>query len=155
MAKGLRNEIKQQKPFVSQAEEAYLNLARTAALLDHRMAELLRAHGLTPTQYNVLRILRGAGDTGLCRNDVRERLVAQVPDATRLLDRMMEMGLVSRMRDGEDRRVVTARITPRGMAILAELDRPVDQAHQQSFSSFTPGELTTLIALLEKARSGG
>lgn len=154
MRKGLQKEIEQRKPFVSLAEEAHLNLARTTALLGHRMTELLREHGLTPTQYNVLRILRGAGENGLSRNDVRKRLIAQVPDATRLLDRLMETGLVSRVRDAEDKRVVTARITPRGLELLATLDQPVDQAHQRSFSGFTESELTTLITLLEKARSG-
>jgi DNA-binding MarR family transcriptional regulator len=152
MSNRLRKEIRQEKPFVSRAEEAHLNVARTAAVLEHRMAEVFREHGITSTQYNVLRILRGAGEKGLCRNDVRDRLIAQVPDATRLLDRMMEMGLVVRVRDGEDRRFVTARITERGLALLALLDEPVDEAHRQCFSGFTEAELSTLIKLLEKAR---
>jgi DNA-binding MarR family transcriptional regulator len=154
MGRKLLNEIRQTKPFRSLAEEAHLNLARTAAVLEHRIAEVLREHGITPTQYNVLRILRGAGEKGLCRNDVRDRLVAQVPDATRLLDRMMEMGLVSRVRDAEDKRFVTARITERGMELLATLDRPVDDAHRQTFAHLDDSELRTLITLLEKAREG-
>ena len=153
MGKKLLNEIRQTKPFASLAEEAHLNLARTAALLDHRLGELFREHGITATQYNVLRILRGAGEKGLCRNDVRDRLVSQVPDATRLLDRMMEMGLVSRVRDAEDKRYVTARITDRGLKLLADLDRPVDQAHRHSFEPLDRTELMTLITILEKLRA--
>src|SRR4051794_36664523 len=88
MAPDLRSEIKQTKPFRSLEEEAMLSIQRTAALLEHRMGEVLKAHGITGTQYNVLRILRGAGANGLWRNGVRCRLVAQVTNVTRLLDRM-------------------------------------------------------------------
>src|SRR5215212_5742803 len=95
----LSDEIKQTKPFTSLEHEAVLSLERTAAVLSHAFGELLKPYGVTPTQYNVLRILRGAGSTGLCRHEVRDRMVAQVPDVTRLLDRLEEMGLVERERD--------------------------------------------------------
>src|SRR3954447_21417189 len=102
----LQEEIRQRKPFVSTEEEAMLSIARTAAVLDHTAGEMLKKHGLTVTQYNALRILRGAGAEGLCRNEIRDRLIARVPDATRLLDRLEESGLVTRTREGEDRRFV-------------------------------------------------
>ena len=84
----LQEEIRQTRPFATVEQEASLSIARTAALLEHAVGEALKPYGLTPTQYNALRILRGAGDDGLCRNEVGERMVAIVPDATRLLDRL-------------------------------------------------------------------
>src|SRR4051794_8759267 len=98
MARGLQSELKQTKPFRSLEEEAPLNIARTAAVLEHALAQALKPYDITPTQYNVLRILRGAGRDGLCRNEVGERLVTRVPDVTRLLDRMEEQGLLARER---------------------------------------------------------
>ncbi len=95
-SKTLRDELKMTKPFKSVEEEAILSIARTAALIEHAGAEALKPFNLTITQYNVLRILRGAGDEGLCRNEVGERLVTQVPDVTRLLDRMEAAGLIVR-----------------------------------------------------------
>ena len=110
----LRYEIKQTKPFDDPTQEAYLGVVRTAAELEHSVAELLKPHGITQTQYNVLRILRGAGDDGLSRNQVRDRMIAPVPDATRLLDRLAAVGLIRRARDAADRRFVTTRITEAG-----------------------------------------
>ena len=95
----LASELKQTKPFASPVQEAVLSIKRTAALLELRLAELLRPYGVTPTQYNVLRILRGAGADGLPRCEVQGRLVAPVADTTRLLDRLEKMGLVSRARN--------------------------------------------------------
>src|SRR5688572_27478766 len=115
MASRLYDEIKQTRAFRSRREEAYLNLVRTAAVLGHAFAESLKAYDITGTQYNVLRILRGAGPDGLCRNEVRDRLIAQVPDVTRLLDRMEEAGHVARERDATDRRLVTTTITAAGV----------------------------------------
>src|SRR5437762_13910759 len=125
MTPNLRAEIKQTKPFASLEEEALLNLERTAAVIGHALAERLKPHGITPTQYNVLRILRGAGKAGLCRNEVRDRLVAQVPDVTRLLDRLEHLGLIDRERSTEDRRLVSTRITAAGLALLRSLDDAV------------------------------
>src|SRR5690242_20838864 len=102
MTPSLQNEIKQTKPFASLEQEAMLNIERTAALLGHQLEQALKAFGVTPTQYNVLRILRGAGEHGLCRHEVRDRLIAQVPDVTRLLDRLEEMKLIERERDSVD-----------------------------------------------------
>lgn len=154
MATTLRSDLKQSKPFSSPEQEAFLNLARTAALLEHRFGDLLKEHGITTTQYNVLRILRGAGPDGLTRNEVRERLIAEVPDATRLLDRLMEMDLITRIRNDDDRRCVTARITTQGLELLARLDQPVIDAHREHFAILSWEELATLSRLLEKIRNG-
>jgi DNA-binding MarR family transcriptional regulator len=148
----LKEEIKQTAPFDSVQEEVSLNVLRTAALLEHAIAEGLKPHGLTPTQYNVLRILRGAGEKGLCRNDVGTRMLTPVPDATRLLDRLEDAGLVARHRDAVDRRFVTARITDAGLALLAELDEPVRRMHERLYAHVTRSDLRRLVALLEDAR---
>jgi DNA-binding MarR family transcriptional regulator len=150
----LQTEIKQSKPFGSLQEEAYLSIIRTAAMLSHSFNEALRARGITGTQYNALRVLRGAGPKGLCRNEVRDRLVAQVPDATRLLDRLERMGLIERQRQGDDRRFVTTRITQAGLDILAELDGPVAQLHlEQMDNRVSDAELRTVVTVLERIRS--
>lgn len=130
MASGLGAELKQNKPFSSLQEEAVLSIARTAAVLDHQVSQALKAHALTPSQYNVLRILRGAGAEGLCRNEVGSRLVTQVPDVTRLLDRMEDTGLISRQRGSEDRRYVTTRITRKGLELVNKLDKPMRELQQ-------------------------
>ncbi len=148
----LRDEIKQSKPFHSLEQEAMLSIARTDAILGYSIIEVLKPFDVTPTQYNVLRILRGAGDKGLCREDVRERLISQVPDVTRLLDRLEEAGLVGRARDTVDRRLVTTRITDAGLELLRKLDRPIDEAHEKQLGHMTKTELKTLIGLLAKAR---
>ena len=152
MTPTLKDEIRQTRPFGSLQQEAYLGILRTAAVLEHGVSDLLKDHGITHTQYNVLRILRGAGEKGLCRNAVRDRMVAQVPDATRLLDRMEAMGLIRRERDAEDRRYVTARITDEGRALLATLDEPVARLHRGQFEGLAEKDLQALIRLLEVAR---
>jgi len=151
----LREEIKQSKPFTSLEQEALLSIERTAAVLGHAFAEALRRYDVTPTQYNVLRILRGAGPAGLCRNEVRERLVAQVPDVTRLIDRLEEMGLVARERGAADRRLVTTRITRDGLRLLDRLEGPVEEAHRRLLGHMDERSLRTLIDLLAEARSTG
>ena len=152
MPSRLREEIKQSKPFRSLEQEAMLSIQRTDALLGYSLIEALKPYGVTPTQYNVLRILRGAAPKGLCREDIRERLISQVPDVTRLLDRMEEAGLVDRERDNADRRLVTTRITTEGLRVLAELDRPIAQIHEEQLGHMTKAELRSLIELLAKAR---
>jgi DNA-binding MarR family transcriptional regulator len=154
MARELRDEIKQRKPFSSLEQEALLSIERTAAVLMHAFADSLKPHEITPTQYNVLRILRGAGEAGLCRSEIRERLVAQVPDVTRLLDRMEESGLVERERSDRDRRLVTTRITPEGLKLLRRLDEPVATSHARQLGHLSAAQLRSLIDLLALARSG-
>ena len=111
MCARLQDELKKRDPFRSAEQEAFLNVQRTADALMRDFEKLLKPANLSPTQYNVLRILRGAGANGLCRNEVRDRLVAQVPDVTRLLDRMEDATLVERERSEVDRRLVATRIT--------------------------------------------
>ena len=152
MPRRLRDEIKQTKPFASLEQEALLSIERTAAVLGHALAEAIKSFGVTSTQYNVLRILRGAGERGLCRNEVRERLVAQVPDVTRLLDRLQAMGLVVRERGAADRRLVTTRITREGLRLLERLDAPILEIHRRQLGHVGERNLRTLITLLASAR---
>ncbi|MEZ4417017.1 MAG: MarR family transcriptional regulator [Gemmatimonadota bacterium] len=152
MSTRLRSEIKQSRPFASPAEEAFLNLLRTAAALEHALEEGLKEHGVTGTQYNVLRILRGAGPAGLCRNEVKERMITPVPDATRLLDRLEQAGLVERRRETDDRRFVTARITGRGLDLLDRLELPISRLHERHLGHLSVAELQHLSELLERAR---
>lgn len=149
----LQDELKQVRPWGSVEEEAALNIARTAAVLDHALAQELKPFSITPTQYNVLRILRGAGPDGLCRNEVGERLIRRVPDVTRLLDRMEEMKLIDRRRDDDDRRFVTTYITKKGLAVLDELDERLPVVHRAQLGHLSESRLRALIALLEEARS--
>ena len=152
MSTRLQEEIKQTKPFASLEQEALLSIERTAALLGHGIAEALKPHGVTPTQYNVLRILRGAGPGGLCRYEVGERLVTPVPDVTRLLDRLEQMGLVARARGAADRRHIMSRITPRGLRLLRQLDEPIVEIHRQQLGHLVTASLRRLIDLLAAAR---
>ena len=126
MAGRLQAEIRQRKPFVSTEEETYLNLVRTADAITRKLELLLQPHGLTGTQYNVLRILRGAGDDGATCSAIGERLIAFDPDVTRLLDRLEKARLVQRSRSTVDRRVVMTVITAAGLALLEKLDAPVE-----------------------------
>ena len=145
----LRDEIKQTRPFGSLEQEAYLSLGRTWSLLEHMVTEALKPYGITPTQYNVL---RGAGDKGLCRSEVMERMIARVPDATRLLDRIEATGLIRRERSREDRRFVTTRITEDGLQLLADLDEVIEELHQRQFAGVEPEGLRALIRLLGLVR---
>ena len=149
----LRDEIKQTKPFDDPAQEAYLGVVRTAAELEHSVSELLKPHGITQTQYNVLRILRGAGEAGLNRNQVRDRMIAPVPDATRILDRLDAAGLIVRSREGADRRFVTTRITDEGLHMLDALDAPVLDLHREQFAPLGEAEIRAVIDLLDRVRT--
>src|SRR5438552_16243281 len=122
MSGKLAREIKQTKPFSSAEEEAILNIQRTASLLAQAFAETLKPHGLSETQYNALRILRGAGAAGLACQEIAERMIARDPDITRLLDRLEARKLIGRARSKADRRVVVTRITPEGLRLLSALD---------------------------------
>lgn len=148
----LRDEIKQRKPFKSIYEEAALNIVRTAAMLGADFERVFKPYDLTATQYNVLRILRGANEAGLCRNDVRDRLLTRMPDATRLLDRMEKAGLISRSREQEDRRLVTTRLTKKGRQLVDELDPIVARQHKGRLGHLSDKQLATLNALLTQAR---
>jgi DNA-binding MarR family transcriptional regulator len=153
MTPKLQDEIKQNKPFASVQEELWLNLSRTASALGHSVEQHLRPYGLSPTQYNVLRILRGAGPDGLCQADIGDRLVAQVPDVPRILDRMEKAGWVKRERGTEDRRVVMASLTERGAAVVGELDGPLVQMMAGMFEGMTQEDMQRLNDLLVAARA--
>jgi DNA-binding MarR family transcriptional regulator len=155
MPNTLLDELHQRKPFASLAEEAHLNLSRTEAVLQEGIDRVLKPHGVSATQYNVLRILRGAGQKGLCRNEIRDRLLTRMPDVTRLLDRMEEAGLVSRERDVADRRLVTTRLTRRGRELVDALDGPVAEEHERRLGHLKDGELRTLVRLLTRVRHPG
>lgn len=148
----LQAELKQTRPFKSPLEEAFVALMRTAAVLEHALETELKPLGITGTQYNVLRILRGAGDNGLCRSEVGERMVRRVPDVTRLLDRLEETGYIGRTRGGGDRRYVTTRITPKGLEVLATLDEVIARFHERHLGRLGPEQLQSLIALLTDVR---
>jgi DNA-binding MarR family transcriptional regulator len=153
MTKRLQDEIKQTRPFRSLEEEVMLGLARTSDTLARGADEVLKASGLTATQYNVLRILRGAGAHGLSCGDVAGRMITRDPDLTRLLDRLEARRLVTRARDGDDRRVVTTRITPAGLALLAELDEPVQEQNRRSLAHLGDRKLQALARLLDEVRA--
>jgi DNA-binding MarR family transcriptional regulator len=152
MSKPLQQEIRQSAPFESLEEEAFLDLQRTASLLLRAVARELEGHDLTPAQYNTLRILRGAGDGGLACGEVGERLVSPGPDVTRLLDRLEKGGLIARWRDEQDRRVVRARITPEGLALLATLDAPVNETLGRLLGPVGEARLHYLIGILDQVR---
>lgn len=142
-------------PFRSLEEEAHLSIVRTADLLTRAAARMLRPHGLTQTQYNVLRILRGAGTDGLPSGEVAERMITREPDITRLLDRMEDRGWVRRLRDTQDRRIVLAWITAAGRTLVDSLDGAVTQVHRACLGHLTEEGLAQLSDLLGTVREGG
>ena len=155
MPTDLLEELHQRKPFSSLAQEAHLNVSRTQALLQEGLEQVLKPYGLSGTQYNVLRILRGADPRGLCRNEVRDRLLTRMPDVTRLLDRMEEAGLVTRERDTMDRRLVTTRLTERGRELVDALDGPVAEEHERRLGHLGEERLRVLVRLLTLVRHPG
>ena len=151
----LGREIKKRRPFEVLEEEAMLNVVRTADVLQRELTDLFRPFDLSQTQYNVLRILRGALDEaegGLACGEIAARMITRDPDVTRLLDRLEKRALISRSRDEKDRRIVFARITSAGKKLLAELDPRVAEAHKERLGHMSREDLRQLIALLEAAR---
>lgn len=137
--------------------DVFLSLQRLALALNQEVADLLKTRGLSAPQFNILRILRGArvepeGETGLACSEIGARLLTHAPDLTRLLDRMAAQCLVVRARTPNDRRVVAARITDKGLALLAELDAPLTALHTEQLGHLGPERLAALKALLEAAR---
>ena len=153
MTTKLQKELKQTKPFKSLEEEVVLNVARTAEVLASASAEVFKRVDLTPTQYNALRILRGAGAEGLACREISERMVTKESDITRLLDRLEGRGLISRERPANNRRLVITRITKEGLRVLAELDEPVSESHRRQVGHLGKAQLKTLNKLLETLRS--
>ncbi|MBV9881010.1 MAG: MarR family transcriptional regulator [Gemmatirosa sp.] len=143
--------IRQGKPFENAEQEVYLALLRLSSELTGQFAELFRDAGLSSAQYNVLRILRGAGDAALTCGEIGDRLVTRDPDVTRLLDRLERQGHVARSREREDRRVVTTRITAAGLDVLASLDAPVAELHRRQLGHLGAERLRALLDLLAAA----
>jgi DNA-binding MarR family transcriptional regulator len=133
-------------------EAAFLDLLRTTDLLSRGLMEVLKSAELSPTQYNVLRILRGAPE-GLPCGEIAARMITRDPDITRLLDRMEKRGLISRCRETKDRRMVMGRITPAGLDLLGRLDEPVQAAHRRQLGHLGRNRLRALAELLEASRS--
>jgi DNA-binding MarR family transcriptional regulator len=146
------NELHQTKPFAHPEEELYLSLIRTADMLTRHASKLLKEVGISHAQYNVMRILRGAGADGLPCGEISARLITRDPDVTRLLDRLATRGLVGRGRSTGDRRVVSARITDAGLALLADLDKPVIEAHKEQFELLNESEIRAMLDQLTKVR---
>jgi len=149
----LLRELRQTKPFGSVEAMVFLNVLRTGEALLQSETALLRTAELSFAQYNVLRILRGAGAAGLACGEIAERMVNRDPDVTRLLDRLEERGLVRRTRGEDDRRVVVTRITKGGLALLKSLDAPVARVHQEQLGHMSRADLQRLSDLLEQART--
>ncbi len=153
MVTKLQNELKQNKPFTSLEEEVMLNVVRTAEHLSSVSAGIFKTADLTATQYNVLRILRGAGSEGLSCSEIGERMVTKDSDVTRLLDRIESQGLISRERPMNNRRLVIVRITEEGLRVLEELDKPVEENHRRLIGHLGKEKLQIVNELLEAMRS--
>ena len=153
MSLRLRREIRQKKPFGSPEEELFLEVQRSADMLMRGLEGVLKPSGLTQTQYNVLRILRGAGPEGLVCHEVAERMVTRDPDVTRLLDRLESRGLVTRTRESGDRRVVRASLTESGISLLGRLDFDVAELHRRQLGHLGRAKLGRLVGLLAETRA--
>lgn len=148
----LQDEIKQTRPFRSLTQEAVLGLFRTSDILRRSFSQLMEQYGLTLQQYNVLRILRGAGDKGLPTLVIAERMVERTPGITRLIDRLLKKEFVERERPAGDRRQVLCRITARGLAVLGELDGPVGDLDDRCLAMLDDEEKKVLIGVLDRVR---
>lgn len=153
MPRGLQAELKQKIPFTSKEQEAYLALLRTADALQTEVEAWLKEFGLTGTQYNALRILRGARPEGLPCREIGERMITHDPDITRLLNRLEDRGLVKRTRAKHDRRVIYGKITPAGLNLLREMDAPLEKRGREMLRHVPQEKLKQLIELLELVRS--
>jgi DNA-binding MarR family transcriptional regulator len=157
----LKDEIGKRHPFSSPEEEAYLNMLRTVSVFEAGLAPVFRAKGLSEPAYNILRILRGhcaapdANPAGVPCQVIGDQLVSRLPDVTRLVDRLEQAGLVKRSRTPEDRRLVLVGITKKGLALLAELDKPLAELNKGLLRHMTKGELAELSRLLTKVRHPG
>jgi DNA-binding MarR family transcriptional regulator len=136
---------------VSLQAKVFVALLRAADRLSQDAEQLMKEHGLTGTQYNVLRILRGAEPLGLPCKGIADRMISHDPDMTRLLDRMEKRALITRVRQTEDRRVIKTRIAPVGLEILRKLDAPVDELHKRQFRNLGAPKLRALAEALEAA----
>ena len=150
----LQREIQQNRPFRSRGQEALLGVLRTADLMRRIVGGVLEPFGVTMQQYNVLRILRGAGEAGLPTLAIADRMIERTPGVTRLLDRLEAKGWVQRERTRADRRQVLCQITAAGRELLARVDGPMAGIDQQALGCLTPAEVEQLITLLDRVRQG-
>ena len=149
----LKSEIKQIKPFTSLEQETLLNLQRTTSQLSSPFLKYLKKFGLSHSLYNILRILRGQKGNGLSCSGIGERMITRDSDITRLIDRLLKMELVDRVRSEDDRRVVLTSINSKGMKLLKEMDQPMKAMDQKSLAHLTMEEKEQLNWLLVKARN--
>jgi len=152
MDEELQKELKQTRPFGSREEAVSLGIQLAAENLKAGFNDLFKTKDLTGAQYNVLRILRGAGKNGISCREIGERMINRESDITRMLDRLEARDLIKRERQTEDRRVVLTFITDEGLGVLKELDRPVKELHKNQLGHMTERELASLSKLLRKAR---
>lgn len=148
----IKTEIKQQGEFKSVSEELALNIFRTSDHMMSQITELLKPASLTVTQYNALRILRGAKETGHMCSEVGARMITKESDVTRLLDRLEARGLIERERPSDNRRVVIAKITKEGLDLIAPLDEPLSALHLEMVNGLSEQEQAELITMLETIR---
>lgn len=149
----LQREIRQRRPFRSAAHEAVVGLLRTTDLVRRRLAAVVEPHGITLQQYNVLRILRGAGDGGLPTLEVAARMIEATPGITRLLDRLEAKALIRRQRCPKDRRQHLCWITPQGRALTDRLDAPMGRANEEALNELAGPERVKLVRLLDGVRA--
>ena len=149
----LQDELKQTRPFLSPAHEAFVSILRTGAVVQRHLSRVVEGSGVTIQQYNVLRILRGAGETGLPTLAIRDRMIEEAAGITRLLDKLESAGYVVRERSTPDRRQVLCRITAEGLRLLASLDAPVEAANEAAFAALDEHEKQSLVELLGAVRA--
>jgi DNA-binding MarR family transcriptional regulator len=148
-----RKEMKLTEPFFNRKEEVSVSIQLSAEMLKLTVIETLKSASLTPSQYNVLRVLRGAGSTGASVREIGESMINKDSDITRLLDRLEARKLILRERQLDDRRVVKAYITDAGRAVLATLDQPIDECHERQLGHLNEKQLSDLSSLLETVRN--
>ena len=152
MSPTIVRELKQKKPFPSKAEEAAVTLLRTADVIRRFIGTVIEPHGITSQQYNVLRILRGAGEEGLPTLVIRDRMIHEAPGITRLLDKLEAAGLARRERSSPDRRQVLCHITDAGLAMLDKLDADMKEADNVAVGNLSDADQRQLLKLLEGVR---
>lgn len=149
---GILAELKQARPFATKAQQATVALLHTTDVVRRRLARVVEREGITLQQYNVLRILRGAGGQPMSALDVAERLIEEAPGVSRLLDRLVAKGLIQRERSAADRRRLECSITRKGLELLARLDEPIVRADSDAMSGLSAREIATLDDLLARIR---
>src|SRR4029077_17909090 len=150
----LQKELQQRRPFGSRGQESVIAVLRTADLLRRRLSRASEPHGITLQQYNVLRILRGAGEEGLPTLAIGERMVEQTPGVTRLLNRLEAKGLAARSRGESDHRLVICRLTPKGRSLLSRLDPEMEGAAEAGVAMLRPEDEARLLEILTAIRTG-